>query len=304
MDGTLPNQDVHPGVTGILRISLNMSKKIITRIRNIKDYQKNYVTQVKNAVETVPVIEKNIEWTEWAEKSVIESENKNNSIFNTPEFENSLSLIEDSIKNVLPNLSIDPLTVGGTIGAANATLSEVVFDRINRGAFGSSNSATWVNSLNSDYYCLQKKQNIVDDITNMLKSIRLKNEFLKAIDKYLKVNSEISSCEEVAIIMRNVMEGLQGSLFELVRKNSKVIQSKKNMQWEYISNSLSIGGQGSSQSLLLLEKKLVFDDIHNKLSDIAKNSVPDPKSLLQTYYSKWLDFFYTTLNLINPKYLK
>jgi len=128
--------------------------------------------------------------------------------------------------------------------------------------------------------------------------------FLKAIDKYLKVNSEISSCEEVAIIMRNVMEGLQGSLFELVRKNSKVIQSKKNMQWEYISNSLSIGGQGSSQSLLLLEKKLVFDDIHNKLSDIAKNSVPDPKSLLQTYYSKWLDFFYTTLNLINPKYLK
>ncbi len=280
-----------------------MSKKIITRIRNIKDYQKNYITQVKNAVETVPVIEKNIEWTEWAEKSVIESEKKNNSIFNTPEFENSLSLVEDSIKNVLPNFSINPLTVGGTIGAANATLSEVVFDRINGGAFGSSKNSTWVNSLNSGYYSLQKKQNIVNDIANMLKDIELKKEFLKAVDKYLKASSEISSCEEVAIIMRNVMEGLQGSLFELVRKNSSIMQAKKTVKWEHISNSLSIGGQGSSQSLLLLDKKLVFDDIHSKLSDIAKNSVPNPKSLLQTYYSKWLDFFYTTLNLIDPKYL-
>lgn len=297
------NHDEHPGMTRISMDIFNMSKKTITRIRNIKDYQKNYVTQVKNAVETVPIIEKNIEWTEWAEKSVTESEKKDNNIFNTPEFENSLNLIEDSIKSVLPNLSINPITVGGTIGAANATLSEVVFDRINGGAFGSSNNTTWVNSLNSDYYSLQKKQNIVDDITNMLKNIKLKNEFLKAVDKYLKVNSEISSYEEVAIIMRNVMEGLQGLFFELVRKNSSIMQAKKNVKWEHISNSLSIGGQGSSQSLLLLEKRLVFDDIHSKLSDIAKNSVPDPKSLLQTYYSKWLDFFYTTLNLIDPKYL-
>lgn len=280
-----------------------MSKKSISRIRSIKDYQKKYIEQVKNAVETVPMVEKNIEWADWAEKSVIKSEEEGSNLFSSVEFDKSLTLIEDSIKGVLPNLSIDPQVVGGTIGGANATLSAVVFDRINGGVNNLGNNTAWITPLNKDYYSLQAKQNVVDEIANLLKGTGLKEEFLKAVDKYSKVTSDISSYEEASIIMRNVIEGLKGYLFEEVRKNSRTSQSKENMKWDHISNNLAIGGTGSNQSILLLSKKGIFEDIHSNLSNIAKNTGSDLKSLLQTYYSKWLDFLFTTLSLIDPKYL-
>lgn len=280
-----------------------MSKKSISRIRSIKDYQKKYIEQVKNAVETVPMVEKNIEWADWAEKSVIKSEEEGSNLFSSVEFDKSLSLIEDSIKDVLPNLSIDPQVVGGTIGSANATLSAVVFDRINGGANNLGNNTGWITPLNKEYYSLQSKHNDVDEIANLLKGTGLKEEFLKAVDKYSKVTSDISSYEEAAIIMRNVIEGLKGYLFEEVRKNSKTSQSKENLKWDHISNNLAIGGVGSNQSILLLSKKEILEDIHSNLGNIAKNTGSDLKSLLQTYYSKWLNFLYTTLSLIDPKYL-
>lgn len=280
-----------------------MSQKTISRIRKIKNYQKQYVEQVKNAVETVPVVEKNIEWAEWAEKTISESDKNRDGAFDTPEIYSNLNLIEDSIKTVLPELSINPQVIGGTIGAANATLSEVVFDRMNSGVNSLGNNSSWVNSLNVEYYALQKKQNIIDDIEKLLTNIGLKEEFIKAVDKYSKVNSKISSTEDAAIIMRNLLEGLQGHLFKVVGENAGPLQSKKSMRWDYIGNYLAVGGEGSSQSKMLLNKKSVYDDVHKNLTYIAKNSVPNPEKLLETYYSKWLDFLYTTLSLIDPKYL-
>lgn len=280
-----------------------MSTKIAARINRIKDYEKDYIEQIKNAVETIPTIEKNIEWLDWAERSVNSSEQVHPGIFDTTEIENTFTLIEDSIKSVLPDISISAQLVGGTVRAANATISGMVMERINASPYVSQ-STFWVNHLHSDYYRLQKKQDFVDDIYRLLKDLSLKDEFLKAVDKHSKLKSAISSNEEVAIIMRNVIEGIQGYLFQLVRRNSKIHQRKKRVMWDHIGDTLAIRGATSSQSQLLRSKKILYDNLHNELTDIAKNSTTPSIETFQALYSKWLEFLYTTLNLIDPKYLK
>lgn len=276
-----------------------MNNKIIKQIKRIGKYQKNYIEQIKKANDTIPIIKKNLEFVEWAENTVKGAPEN----FNNQNIEAAFNLIEDSIKETIPDLSINPKLIGGTVSAANASLSEVVFDRINGGAIDQNRYSTWINESNESYQIIQKKQNIIAQISTMLTTLGLKDEFLEAVNKFSKFESGIALHQDVAILMRNVLEGLQGSLFDIVRKNNFIRQAKKNVRWEQISNFLSSGGSGSRQSQLLLSKKSIFIDIHSVLSQIAKNSIQNPVMILNTYYSKWLDFLYTTLNLINPKFL-
>ncbi len=276
-----------------------MSKKAEDQILRIQDLQRNYISQLKKANETIPAIEKGLEWTEWAQRAIKDAPDN----FDTLEMSRSLGLVEDSIKDNLPEFFIKPQLIIGTVSAANATLSAVVFDRINSGAFGINTDQTWINKSNSDYYLIQERQELINMVAKLLVNLDPNGEFLEAIEKYSKFLSGISSHQDVATAMRNVLEGVNGELFGLVIKNSKVKQEKKNKRWEDVSSFLAIGGSESLQSKLLLAEKKRYKEIHSVLSEILKNGIEDPRNILIENYSRWLNWLYTVLNLIDPKYL-
>lgn len=284
-----------------------MNKKSEDIIRETIAYLDDRLEEVKNLNEVVPKINQAREYLELNANVIGNAPSRVKHTFETQEVQDTLSINLDNWEKILPPSPIDPASVRTAASGVSGTASEIVFDKVNStGLVLTPEITNWRTQYNNNYSKLQKKQKRVEEIASLLTrlDLKIKREFLDAVAKCSKIDPGIASHEDAAITMRNVLEGLQGSLFNLVRENTDVLQAKNNVKWKHIGEYLAVGGTEGNQRQFLLKKERVYRDIKEILSQIAKNEVEDPKQLLKTYYVKWLDFLYTTLNLISPHLFK
>lgn len=289
----------------LLQVTI-MNKKSEDIIRKTIVYLDDRLKEIKNLNEVVPEINEAREYLELNANVIDKAPTSVKNTFETQEMQDTLSINLDNWKKTLPPSPIDPASVKTAASGVSGTASMIVFDRVNSTGLDLTPEITsWKTQYNNNYSKLQEKQKRVEEIANLLTKLdlKIKREFLDAVAKCSKVDSGIASHEDAAITMRNVLDGLQGSLFNLVRENTDVLQAKNNVKWKHIGKYLAVGGTEVNQSQFLSKKERVYRDIKGILSQIAKNEGEDPKQLLKIYYVKWLEFLYTTLNLINPIYL-
>ncbi len=210
----------------------------------------------------------------------------------------------------LPKISINsPFYVTASGSAASATTSDVVFSQIN-----SLNNPSqpqfvqdWSIKYHSQYFNFWEKKNSTNEVIEKLATLNPDRsaEFIEANTACISAFSGAVPPKSAAIAMRNTLEHYKGDLLKIVQVISKK-QIKKSQHWQLISDALAIDGVGSPQHSLLLGKEISYKDLHGDkgLTRIAKNLTPDPHTELKSVHQKWVNFFYTTLNLIDPKQIK
>ena len=278
-------------------------KKLLGILQEKNSRLKDFLDQAKKVNDIVPTVKDALESTELVEKVITGAPKEATSVFDDPFLEHTLLIDLNIWKQKLPQLSINPAIFSGGTSGATGTATQVIFSAIST-VTGPQPVMNWVHQYQTDYSVLQQKQQKPLLIQTRLKSINMIDEFTEANKLYLQAEALTIPPKSAAASMRNTIEHFVGNLVDKARKNPREnVKKKIDTQWKFISDRLVIGGIGSFEHSLLIDKYKEHQIIHLTLTNILKNLDPHPLENLKITHVKWIDYLYTCIQLIDPKYL-
>lgn len=286
-----------------------MKKKLTEPLKKKSELISNFLEDVKKVNEVVPFIKQAQEETDWTigvfkdipdDIAKVVDANKMQDIF-----------VKDlKVWNkALPPINLDSSYLTSAGSGASGTASQVVYSQIldARAISGSSQNpalVSWSSKHLAEYEQIRSRQTKVSEIEKLLSKIRLELslEFSEANASFSKADKSVVEPNDAANSMRNVLNHVEGNLLEISRSGQK-IQVSKGQMWAFFSDKLSIGGKNSVEHSLLLQKQNDQAKLKHELTDILKKTSKDPLARLRELHVQWLDHLYTTLKLVDPKFI-
>lgn len=127
--------------------------------------------------------------------------------------------------------------------------------------------------------------------------IKLKEEFDESVNKYEKINNDLVTQVDFGIIMRIVMEHIQGRLFQAAREIAKIEYTKvnKNLKWARMSDFVAIGGKDSNEHEELVELHGSYTILWVELTNVSKNNKTSNKQEMKEIYAQYIEFLNSLL---------
>jgi hypothetical protein len=244
----------------------------------------NWKNNLQSILEAAPFIEQAIEYAKW-QLEFSEAHDGNDLEMNHPfemiikgEFEFLVGLIPQ-----LPKYSYSPL-----ISATPVTTSIELYNTINNSNAAARNEILRIYA--QKYEHIQEADITKEKISEMLRKYLLE-EFNIGERSYSAYNLLLIEQQAVGITMRNVLERLKGRLFALVRR-----RHEQKITWRTYFERVSTFPKDSNEHLMLLKYEQVFTDLHDKLTNIAKNNKSiESSEELQVIHTNYINHIYTLL---------
>jgi hypothetical protein len=266
------------------------------KLKDKRDRLREWLARYRNASEVAPEVQKNLEITEW-QIATIESRPQEADEVPLPDL---LSTSDSDVAfwgSALPSMpdydkqlivSASPFSTSGTV-SIHEYASRV-------GDLGTAPAiefaASAVGSLDAIYKRHDRSTEVARAV-GALGSTNLGERLTATARGYQDYAVGGTARAAVAILMRNLVDGLKGELWQRARTHPS-----ENMTWELMADRIAIGGSGTPQHTELLKQEGRHASFVARLSDVAKDREGGSARNLDLLWTEIQDYILTILRLV------
>lgn len=273
-------------------------KEEIKKLEEKREYLKEWLRRVEKANDVVPQVQLNLELTDWEIEALTNAPDEADEI---PSVDLPARIRQDCSYWV-DTLPMIPSYDSGLISAASAVSTagtQSVYEYIGRvGDLGTPDALTYSNRYTALYHQLQASQDRPQSVRGFIEILctpQTLQRFDDALSAYLSAKAGTGKRETAALAMRNLLDGIQGDLFELAR-----IRPKENMTWEEMAKRLAKNGPTGVESRGIIGQKQNRISLIGRLSDILKDREAGSLTNIENVWTQVIDHIYTVLGLVEP----
>jgi len=270
----------------------------VKKLEDERDHLQNWLKNLSNAQDLVPDVLKRLEQIEWAISALKNAPEESEDI-SSP----SISTNIDRDYKLLPiGLPMIPeysrerfSSTDSTAGSVTAAVYELVA-RI--GDLNTPDSQSYSQKYTELFYGLDVIQKRQDDVRNLLVNLSNQNtinRFDKALKALLSYKIAVGDKESASNSMRNLIEGVQGVLFEKARTSPK----EKNITWKIMSARLIKVNASKEEIDTLLDQEIERNKLINLLSTVLKDREGISVTNLEYIWTQLLEHIFIVLNLVS-----
>lgn len=274
-----------------------MNKKALEEILEEKhELLKTWLDHHKKAQDVAPYVRKNLEWTEWELKAIRDYPDKANITFAPLEdtFRRDLEFSRESLP-MMPDY--DLILVTDSTAVSTPGVSHVYGYVSNAVRLGTPEAIEYAERYTTEYQKLQESQGRAIDVRKLVEKLKQPNlleRFDKAEKAYMLLKVGTGERSTVALLLRNLLDGMKGQLFEFARKNLQ-----ENMTWKIMADRLAKGGPGSTECSVIIDEESKYSMLIDRLSTIAKDREGKLLRDIEDIWAIVLDHIYAVLSLVN-----
>ena len=243
-----------------------------------------------------PEVQKNLDMTDWEIEALTNL--TNTSMESLPKeldrsFERDYKYIKQNIP-MMPDFS----TIASSTATSMATAgTSGVYNFVAKfGDVGTRDVRDSVRKYTHRYRELQEAQERPERVRQLMEKYVRPNtlkRFDKAKNAYCTAKSDVSSHEQAALFMRNLLDGVKGDLFQLARS-----KDKEDMTWEKMTIKLTKGVINGPEYQELLAQETYRATLFSRLSDVLKDREAMSKNNIDNLWTQVLDHIHTILGLL------
>lgn len=260
-----------------------------------RDYLKTWLERNKKAQDMAPYVQTNLELTEWELKAIRDCPKEVKETFRLSEnvFHRDLEFTKRSL-SMIPDYDKGPvmdMTAVSTSG--NSLVYSLVSDAFR---LGTPEAIEYSEQYSNSYRELQRSQDRPKEVRKILGKLKhstILERYDIAEKAFLLLKAGTGERSAVALQLRNVLDGIQGNLFELARMNPK-----ENMTWKVMAERLAKGGPSSAEHNVVAEEESIRSVLIDRLSTIAKDREGKTFVDIEDIRSRFLDHIYAVLGLV------
>jgi hypothetical protein len=258
-----------------------------------------WLSRFNTAKDIVPDVQKSLETTNW-EIEALE---------NRPKIPGDLlpdglgSILERDYRftaGAIPMMPSYNPVLSSTASSMAISGSVSVYDYVAGFAdLGSPQATEYSQTYTQRYQQLQAAQQRPEEVNWKMAKFCSQNtldRFNTAKNDYLSAKCGAVPRRQVALGIRNLLDGLKGELFQMAR-----LTPNENMTWERMAQRLCKGSTAGAEEQELVRHNEVRSTIMSHLSDILKDREPSSKTDLDHLWTETLDHIYAVLGLIKFK---
>ena len=260
-----------------------------------RKYLKEWIERHRKAKEIIPLVQKELEMTEWE----LEALQNIPSGVNKKPFDDLETKFETDYNYTVKTFPMIPeydrSAVQTALSVATDSTSSVYLNVVQVGSWAVADAESYSKKYRESYQQMQIAHNRPEEVNQLLQkinSVTLKERYEKASKGYYAVKSGTEDWTAVASEMRNFVMGLKGELFEKARK-----QPRENMTWDVMAERLSKGGKDSVEHQELKDQMKTYDELIDILSPALKDR-KNNSSDVEIIWSRILDHIYVVIGLI------
>ncbi len=261
-----------------------------------RDYLRKWIERYKKAQDAVPFVHMGLEMTEWEIQAL---SNRPDEADETPltdlmiRFERDYDYLTDVLP-MMPEYNLDDLPV---LTAVVTSGSASVYNYVAKvGDLGTQEAQEYSARYTAAYRELQAAQTRPKTVRDLLKKLnnpQTLQRFDRASNAYLAARSGTGERTAAALEMRNLLDGVQGDLFEKARR-----WPREDMTWNKMAKKLSKGKNGGTEQQELINQEARRTSLINRLSTILKDREGGFLKALDNVWTQLLDHIYVVLSLI------
>ena len=249
---------------------------------------------LKEANKAIPEVQKQIELIQWKLDVLKNTPEEADEIpFNPPSAEASYLRTKTNLP-LMPKYSLGNITnsTSGTISSSSDFYNYVA--RI--GDLGTPKALEFSGTYTGQYQNIQQTQDRQSLVKQMIEKLGNPNtieRFDRAVHVYSTYKSGIGERTSAANTIRNLVAGVQGTLFEKARK-----QPRENMTWGKMGSRLARIVPDSENYPEFIRQNAVRTRLISSLSDIVKDREGGAATNLDFVWTRVLDHLFVTLSLL------
>jgi hypothetical protein len=209
----------------------------------------------------------------------------------------SFQMSNRRMKDVIPPIPYYDRSLIESWTSANTSGSSSIFEHITRvGDLGTSDAEAYSKRYANLYIEMQTVHNRPDMVRlglEKLKDLAILLRFDTALLALPTMKAGVKNRSEAALAMRNLLDGLQGVLFEKARK-----WPKENMTWQEMSHRLSKDANDDFEKRELINQESKRNSLKGRLSDVVKGREGGSLTSLDDIWAQILDHIHVVLGLI------
>lgn len=273
-----------------------MRAEDIKKLEESKKYYQKWVGNLGDAQNLAPEVSAKIEQLDWTISALKDVPGEAEGFY-SPSITTNIDRDWKLLPSALPMMPEYSSAMFSPINSTAGTITASVFVYVAQiGELNTPESQSFSEKYTNKFNNLELSQRRQDDVRTLL--VKLGNQttlerFDKAKNSYLQYKCGVDDKVSTANLMRNLIDGVQGALFEKARKHPK-----DNMNWSIMSRRLIKVGSSKEEIDTLLDQHSVRSGIISDLSNVLKDRDQNSVVNLEYIWTQLLQHIYVVLNLI------
>ena len=259
----------------------------------LRDYLRTWLERHQKASHIAPAVREALDETEW-ELGVLRDSPSDAVNISTSQIDEEAGLAFGRITNVLPQMPEYQPPLGFQISSISTTSTSAAFSYVQAvGELGTPAAAKYSSDKSQAYRELQESHQRRSRVRGLMQDI-----VPAAVDRFDKAHKAVDQCRvgsgaksAAASEMRNLVDGLQGELFEKARSSPK-----EKLTWQIMAGRL-IPGSGSAAAVMS-RQETVRTSLYNDLSQAAKLREGQRGQRVEDLWTRVLDHVFAVLSLV------
>jgi hypothetical protein len=259
-------------------------------------YLREWLNKYKEAQELIPILKQRLDELDWELDALAHRPAEADEI-PLDDLHNYFAISNQRMKNVIPPVPDYNRSLIESWTSVNTSGSSSFYESVTRvGDLGTPVAEEYSKKYGALYIDLQIAHNRPDMVRSGLEKLKdpgILMRFDTAALALPTMKAGVKTRTEAALAMRNLIDGLQGVLFEKARK-----WPNENMTWQEMSKRLSKDANDEFERQELVIQETKRKSLISRLSDVMKGREGGSVTNLDDIWAQTLDHIHIVLGLI------